>query len=105
MGSVSLEQTVWRIEGLLRELPEEPVGGKREVRDRIRALLLELEQEMPCELFRHACQDLDDVLSYSRRAASGGKTGRSLEREVLRARGALRRLRSDLSAEGGRLRR
>jgi hypothetical protein len=93
---VNLEQTVWQIEGLLKGLPAESLGTRREVEARIRHLLLELEQEMPCEQHRHACRDLEDVLAYSRRAATAGKTGRSLEREVLRARGALRRLRSDL---------
>jgi RNA-splicing ligase RtcB len=93
---VSLDQTVWRIEGLLKGLPAETLGTRREVQARIRDLLLELEQEMPCGLYHNACRDLEDVLAYSRRAASAGKTGRSLEREVLRARGALRRLRSDL---------
>jgi hypothetical protein len=99
--TVALDHRVWQIEGLLKDLPAEPIDVRREAHARIRSLLLELENEMPCELYRHACRDLEDVLAYSRLAASAGKSGRSLERDVLRARGALRRLRSDLAAGRG----
>lgn len=97
---MNLDETVWRLEELLRAFSDEAFGARRETHARIRALLLEMEAEVPCDRHRDTCQEIEDVLAYSRRAAAGGKSRRSLERDVLRARGALRRLRSGLSSEG-----
>jgi hypothetical protein len=50
---------------------------------------------MPCDRHRSTCRETDDLLAYARRAAASGDR-RVAEESVVRARGALKRLRAGL---------